>query len=233
MIVLRYSRFGAAAFVSHIDVLRQTSRILRRAEIPVKFSQGFNPHALVFFSPPTPVGVASAAEYVAVDTSLSAGETLARYNASVTADMHASAAFDVPTNPNLAGRITAADYVFPFAYTTEALKDGLTLEYEKKGVKVTENAAEKVYSVFSAGGRLGLRAAAGNVTLRADRVFAALNKKYGAAAALTDTIKTAQYVTGADGVCENVDLLLSRASCAAAYACDHESERRAVDVNVG
>lgn len=216
MIVLKYSRLGAAEFVSHIDVLRQTSRILRRAEIPVRFSQGFNPHALVFFSPPTPVGVASEAEYVAVDTSLSAGETLARYNASVTGDMRASAAFDLVSNPNLAGRITAADYVFPFVYTPDVLEGGLTLEYDKKGVKVTENAAEKVFSVFCADGKLGLRMAAGNVTLRADRVFAALRNKLGADAALTDTVKTAQYVAGADGAAESVDVMLAAASRSAA-----------------
>lgn len=56
MIVLRYSRSGAARFVSHIDVLRQFSRIMRRAGVPVAYSNGFNPHALLFFSPPTPVG---------------------------------------------------------------------------------------------------------------------------------------------------------------------------------
>ena len=50
MIVLKYQKCEEARFISHIDLLRHISRILLRAEIPVKRSNGFNPHALVFFS---------------------------------------------------------------------------------------------------------------------------------------------------------------------------------------
>ena len=53
MIVLRYSRLGTRRFISHIDVLREFGRIVRRADIPVGYSGGFNPHALLFFAPPT------------------------------------------------------------------------------------------------------------------------------------------------------------------------------------
>ena len=52
MIVLRYTRLGTRRFLSHIDVLRDFGRIVRRADIPVGYSGGFNPHALLFFSPP-------------------------------------------------------------------------------------------------------------------------------------------------------------------------------------
>ena len=93
MIVLRYSRLGTRKYLSHIDVLRDFGRIVRRADIPVAYSEGFNPHALLFFSPPTPVGVSSEAEYVGIGTAASSEETLARFNAAVTEEMRASEAF--------------------------------------------------------------------------------------------------------------------------------------------
>ena len=72
MIVLRYSRLGTRRFISHIDVLREFGRIVRRADIPVGYSGGFNPHALLFFAPPTPVGVGSVAEYAATKVTITA-----------------------------------------------------------------------------------------------------------------------------------------------------------------
>lgn len=209
MIVLRYSRSGAARFVSHIDVLRQFSRIMRRAGVPVAYSNGFNPHALLFFSPPTPVGIGSSAEYVAADTPLSPEETLARYNAAVTEDMRASAAFYVPRNPNLAGRTAAADYVFPFPADAYDFSRGLTLDYVKKGVRVTEEAGDRIFAVGEEDGRLKLTLASGNVTLRADRVFEAIAAAAGIEAAVTDVVKTAQYLKSADGTLVETDVALA------------------------
>ncbi len=66
MLTLKYCKAGSACFISHIDLLRHVSRILRRAGITVNYSQGFNPHALVYFSPPLGVGVSSVAEYLTI-----------------------------------------------------------------------------------------------------------------------------------------------------------------------
>lgn len=208
MTVLKYVRVAEAALLSHIDVLRQMGRILRRAGIPVKFSQGFNPHSLVFFSPPSVLGVSSLAEYVAIDTDMPAEEVFARYNASVGDNMRATEHFETDKNPNLAGRIVAADYVFPFA--ADAVTEGapFTVEYEKKGETVREDVAGKIYGVSSASdGRLVMRLAAGNVTLRPDRVFRTLKESVQSCGALTDTVKTAQYAACEGGFVDVDDLL--------------------------
>ena len=138
MVILRYSRLGTRRFVSHIDVLRDFARIVRRADIPVAYSGGFNPHALLFFAPPTPVGIGSVAEYVAIDTPLSPEEVMAAFNSAVTEEMRATEAFSTTRNPNLAGRICAAEYVFPFAADAYDFSRGLTLDYMKKGERVTQ-----------------------------------------------------------------------------------------------
>lgn len=208
MTVLKYVRIAEAALLSHIDVLRQMGRILRRAGIPVKFSQGFNPHSLVFFSPPAVLGVSSLAEYVAIDTDMPAEEVFGRYNAAVNDNMRATEYFEVAKNPNLAGRIAAADYIFPFAAKDVRIGDTFTVEYEKKGEKVREDVRGKIYGVSSASdGRLVMRLAAGNVTLRPDRVFRTLKESVQSCGALTDTVKTAQYAACEGGFVDVDDLL--------------------------
>lgn len=59
---------GDLRFISHHDTLRLFRRALARAEIPVRFTQGFNPHPRITIPLPRPVGVASDAEALVVET---------------------------------------------------------------------------------------------------------------------------------------------------------------------
>ncbi len=43
-------------YISHLDLLRAWERMLRRAGLPVAYSQGFNPHMKVTIAMPLPVG---------------------------------------------------------------------------------------------------------------------------------------------------------------------------------
>ncbi len=53
-------------YLSHLDISRIMIRALRRAELEIKYSQGYNPKPKIGFSPPTPLGVESMAEYADV-----------------------------------------------------------------------------------------------------------------------------------------------------------------------
>ncbi len=44
---LRFQKVGAAAFISHLDLMRTLGRALSRAEIPAAKTNGFNPHAYI------------------------------------------------------------------------------------------------------------------------------------------------------------------------------------------
>lgn len=195
MIVLKYRKVGASRFISHIDLLKHMSRIIRRAEIPVKFSQGFNPHALLFFSSPSVLGVGSTAEYMAIDVDMSAEEVLERYNASVPETLRAERAFEFPKNPNIQGLNVAADYVFNAPYFAPDFSDGLTITYLKKDVETTEDVSSKIFGAFDADGKLGLKLASGNINLRPDRLVPALNEKFGLDMNITDVVKIRQYVS--------------------------------------
>lgn len=204
MLVLKYFKSANACYISHIDWLRHVSRILRRAGIPVNFSQGFNPHALVFFSPPLAVGVPSNAEYLTIDTPMPADEAMSRFNASVSQELQAVKVFECTKNPNLQGKIVAADYVFDTPYRTGNLGEKFEIEYQKKGKTIVEDVADKIYAAFEKDGKQTLRLASGNTNLRPDRLLGKLNKTLGADLTCTDILKVAQYVF-IDGKLKNVD----------------------------
>jgi radical SAM-linked protein len=63
---LRYAKRGPLRFTSHRDVARAFERALRRAKVPMAYSQGFNPHPKVSWIGASPTGVASEAEYVEI-----------------------------------------------------------------------------------------------------------------------------------------------------------------------
>lgn len=59
---LRFSKTGRAVYISHLDLMRTMQRAFLRAGIPLKYSEGFNPHAQISFALPLSVGTASNCE---------------------------------------------------------------------------------------------------------------------------------------------------------------------------
>ena len=61
---MKYTKEDSAIFLSHLDMVRLFERSFRRAEIPMAFTQGFNPHPIMSFAAPLSLGNSSIAEYV-------------------------------------------------------------------------------------------------------------------------------------------------------------------------
>ncbi len=64
---IRYAKLGKVRFLSHRDLARIIERGVRRAGLPVSYSQGFSPHARLHFGLALSTGHESLAEYVDVD----------------------------------------------------------------------------------------------------------------------------------------------------------------------
>ncbi|NJD61495.1 MAG: DUF2344 domain-containing protein, partial [Deltaproteobacteria bacterium] len=67
---IQYSKEGAARYLSGLEIQSLWGRALRRAGLPVAYSQGFNPAPRLSFSPALPVGTGSLAEFVEAEFSL-------------------------------------------------------------------------------------------------------------------------------------------------------------------
>ncbi len=61
---LRFSKTGRCKYISHLDINRCMSRAFLRAQIPLWYTEGFNPHPYMSFSLPLSLGVESLCESV-------------------------------------------------------------------------------------------------------------------------------------------------------------------------
>ncbi len=61
---LRFAKEGRLKYISHLDINRAMSRALKRAQIPLWYTEGFNPHPYMSFSLPLSLGVESLCESV-------------------------------------------------------------------------------------------------------------------------------------------------------------------------
>jgi radical SAM-linked protein len=57
-----FSRGEEVKYLSHLDLMRLWERALRRADVPLAYSQGFSPHPRISIAAPLPIGVTSSSE---------------------------------------------------------------------------------------------------------------------------------------------------------------------------
>lgn len=66
---IKFIRGEEVKFISHLDLMKVFERAARRANIPIAYSQGFNPRAHLIFGLPLSVGVTSQTEYADIELS--------------------------------------------------------------------------------------------------------------------------------------------------------------------
>lgn len=59
-----FEKTGMAKFISHLDMVRCITRAVKRANVPIWFTEGFNPHAFLTFAMPLSLGFESYCETV-------------------------------------------------------------------------------------------------------------------------------------------------------------------------
>ena len=80
---LLFEKTGSAVWMSHLDLMRLFQRAFKRAELPLKHTQGFNPRPSVSIALPLSVGVDSVCELLDFDldgAQVSCEEITARLN---------------------------------------------------------------------------------------------------------------------------------------------------------
>ena len=75
-----FEKTGRAKYISHLDLNRTMARCIRRAEIPVWYTEGFNPHPFISFGLPLALGVESLYETMDIkpESDMTDGEMLRR-----------------------------------------------------------------------------------------------------------------------------------------------------------
>ena len=113
LIIAALHENGRAAYLSHLDMQRTLQRALRRADMPLVYSQGFNPHPLMAFAGALATGAESEREWfdVRLAEDIAPADFEARLNAVLPEGMAVSHAMEAPENlSTLTGHLAAARY---------------------------------------------------------------------------------------------------------------------------
>lgn len=64
---IKFTKHGAMKFVGHLDIMRYFQKAMRRADVDIKYSEGFSPHQIMSFAAPLGVGLTSNGEYMDIE----------------------------------------------------------------------------------------------------------------------------------------------------------------------
>ena len=114
---LKFSKNGPLKFIGHLDVMRYFQKAIRRADIDIKYSEGFSPHQVLSFAQPLSVGATSDGEYLdmTVNSMTSTADIKNRLNAVMNEGIEILAVEELPDNAEKAMTSSAAaEYVIRF-----------------------------------------------------------------------------------------------------------------------
>ena len=86
---MTYAKLGNLRFIGHLDLQRLFERALRRTNLPLKYTQGFNPHLRINLASALPLGFIGEAEQMDfwLDQEIPLEEIAARMGASLPAEL--------------------------------------------------------------------------------------------------------------------------------------------------
>lgn len=204
---LWFKKDGLAVYISHLDMNRCMTRAVRRAQIPLWYTEGFNPHPYMTFLMPLPLGQVGLREPldIRIEDDMSFKEIKNRLNAVMPEGIEIVDVAKPVCKPNeIAAAQYEADVIFASEEEAAAFADGAAKiiasgvlnaeKRSKKGIK-TVNLCELVrsFEIKANGGAAGVKAvlAAGNtVNLNAELLLNALNNSLSANPEKTVIVRT-------------------------------------------
>lgn len=132
-------------FIGHLDVMRYFQKTLRRAQIDVAYTEGFNPHMIMSFAAPLGIGLTSDAEYMDIElrTPISSREAIDRINQAGTEEMSVTGFVSIPEGKanKAMTLVAAADYTLRFRKGHEPTldwKSGLPSFFHQEQIPVVK-----------------------------------------------------------------------------------------------
>lgn len=92
---LRFYKRGSLAYIAHLDLVRTLTKSIARAGIPVRYSEGFNPHPRLSFATAMSIGLESACEFLDIRLlkEVDPNALLEAFNQSLTPELQATEAY--------------------------------------------------------------------------------------------------------------------------------------------
>ncbi len=114
---IHFAKTEAMRFTSHLDLYRTWERMLRRAGLPLAYSQGFKPHPRIVLASALPLGITSQAEVVDVwlEQALPLREIESQLGYAQPPGLQVIMCAEVDqTEPALPTQVTASDFLITF-----------------------------------------------------------------------------------------------------------------------
>ena len=110
---IKFQKIGSLQFISHLDLIRTMNKVLKRAGVPLWYSEGFNPHPKLVFALTVSVGAESICELldVRVTEHIDPQETKMRLNQELTEELKV---LDVYYPETKFSDVSSAAYRFTF-----------------------------------------------------------------------------------------------------------------------
>lgn len=111
---IKFSKHGNTRFVGHLDIMRYFQKAMRRADIPIRYSEGFSPHQVMSFAAPLGIGVESDAEYMDIEVTeeISSEDAVHRLNGAMCPGIEILEWKQIPDDEKTAmSQIRSADYL--------------------------------------------------------------------------------------------------------------------------
>ncbi len=114
---IKFRKQGAMKFIGHLDIMRYFQKVMRRADVDIRYSGGFSPHQIMSFAAPLGVGLLSNGEYLDIEVNSTDGsdEMIRRMNAAMSEGMEVLSYRRLDDSAKSAmSLVAAADYVLAF-----------------------------------------------------------------------------------------------------------------------
>ncbi|MCD7979590.1 MAG: TIGR03936 family radical SAM-associated protein [Fusobacterium sp.] len=149
-----FDKFGEMKFISHLDLLRFFDRLLKKSQIPVKYSQGFHPRPKMSFGSPVSLGTEAYDELMdfELESPMSNEEVFERLNSSNVMGFRVNKVEEVPRKSSIMEEYTIMIYEIEGSEKNilkleELLnRDEIVEVKEKKGKIVTRDLKVRVKS---------------------------------------------------------------------------------------
>lgn len=107
-----FDKFGEMKFISHLDLLRFFDRLLKKSQIPVKYSQGFHPRPKMSFGSPVSLGTEAYDELMdfELESPMSNEEVFERLNSSNVVGFKVNKVEEVPRKSSIMEEYTVMIY---------------------------------------------------------------------------------------------------------------------------
>ncbi|MGQ9697300.1 MAG: TIGR03960 family B12-binding radical SAM protein [Armatimonadota bacterium] len=133
----RFWRLREIRFLSHRETMNLLIRALRRAAIPIHYSQGFNPQPKLALGSALPVGMESEGEYadVVLTTPIAPASFLTTLNSELPTGLRATSAWECPLSaPSLMSLICAERYRVWLRPGSEGALPKLTIDGAREAI---------------------------------------------------------------------------------------------------